>query len=99
VDVEVDVHEDFHGYRHAPDALPLRIAAAAMAEVGLKGRLIGGGGGSDSNVFNARGLPAVTLGAGYEHVHSPREQIRLAYLEQMYLLAHALVRAAGATAG
>ena len=99
VDVEVDVHEDFHGYRHAPDALPLRIAAAAMAEVGLEGRLIGGGGGSDSNVFNARGLPAVTLGAGYEHVHSPREQIKLAYLEEMYHLAHALVRAAGATAG
>ena len=99
VDVDVDVHEDYRGYRHAPDALPLRIAAAAMAEMGLEERLIGGGGGSDSNVFNARGLPAVTLGVGFEHVHSPREQITLAYLEQMYHLAHALVRAAGATAG
>lgn len=99
VDVDVDVHEDYHGYRHAPDALPLRIAAAAVAEMGLEERLIGGGGGSDSNVFNARGLPAVTLGVGFEHVHSPREQITLAHLEQMYHLAHALVRAAGATAG
>ena len=99
VDVDVDVHEDYRGYRHAPDALPLRIAAAAVAEMGLEERLIGGGGGSDSNVFNARGLPAVTLGVGFEHVHSPREQITLAYLEQMYHLAHALVRAAGATAG
>lgn len=99
VDVDVDVHEDYRGYRHAADALPLRIAAAAMAEIGLEERLIGGGGGSDSNVFNARGLPAVTLGVGFEHVHSPREQITLAYLEQMYHLAHALVRAAGATAG
>ena len=99
VDVDVDVHEDYHGYRHAPDALPLRIAAAAMAEMGLEERLIGGGGGSDSNVFNARGLPAVTLGVGFEHVHSPRERITLAHLEQMYHLAHALVRAAGATAG
>lgn len=99
VDVDVDVHEDFRGYRHAPDALPLRIAAAAMAGMGLEARLIGGGGGSDSNVFNARGLPAVTLGVGFEHVHSPREQITLAHLEQLYHLAHALVRAAGATAG
>ena len=99
VDVDVDVHEDYRGYRHAPDALPLRIAAAAMAEMGLEERLIGGGGGSDSNVFNARGLPAVTLGVGFEHVHSPREQITLAHLEQTYHLAHALVRAAGATAG
>jgi tripeptide aminopeptidase len=99
VDVEVDVHEDFRGYRHAPDALPLRIAATAMAEIGLDGHLVGGGGGSDSNVFNARGLPAVTLGVGFEHVHSPREQIRLVHVERMYHLAHALVRAAGATAG
>jgi tripeptide aminopeptidase len=99
VDVDVDVHEEFRGYRHAPDALPLRIAAAAMARVGLEERLIGGGGGSDSNVFNARGLPAVTLGVGFEHVHSPRERIALAHLEQMYHLAHALVRVAGATAG
>ena len=99
VDVEVDVHEDFRGYRHDPEALALRIAAAAIAEVGLEARLIGGGGGSDSNVFNARGLPAVTLGVGFEHVHSPREQITLADLERVYHLAHALVRAAGATAG
>jgi len=99
VDVDVDVHEEFRGYSHAADALPLRIAATAMAEVGLEERLIGGGGGSDSNVFNARGLPAVTLGVGFEHVHSPREQIKLASLERMYQLAHALVLAAGATAG
>jgi tripeptide aminopeptidase len=99
VDVDVDVHEDFRGYRHAPDSLPLRIVAAALAEVGLEERLIGGGGGSDSNVFNARGLPAVTLGVGFEHVHSPREQIGLEDVERMYLLAHALVRVAGVTAG
>ena len=99
VDVDVDVHEEFRGYSHAADALPLRIAATAMAEIGLEERLIGGGGGSDSNVFNARGLPAVTLGVGFEHVHSPREQIKLASLERMYQLAHALVLAAGATAG
>jgi tripeptide aminopeptidase len=99
VDVDVDVHEDFRGYRHAPDVLPLRIAAAAMAEIGLEPRPIGGGGGSDSNVFNARGLAAVTLGVGFEHVHSPREQIALANLERTYHLAHALVRVAGVTAG
>ena len=99
VDVEVDVHEEFRGYRHAADALPLRIASAAIAEVGLEPRLIGGGGGSDSNVFNARGLPAVTLGVGFEFVHSPREQIALVSLERTYRLAHALVRAAGATTG
>ena len=99
VDVDVDVREEFKGYQHAADALPLRIAAVAMAEIGLEECRVGGGGGSDSNVFNARGLPAVTLGVGFEHVHSPRERIALVDVERMYHLAHALVRAAGATAG
>ena len=58
---------------------------------------IGGGGGSDANVFNARGLPALTLGVGFERVHSPQECIRLERLEQLYRLGHALVRAAGRT--
>ena len=97
VDVEIDVEEHFRGYAHAADALPLRIAEAALAEAGLKARHIGGGGGSDANVFNARGLPALTLGVGFEHVHSPRESIRLERLEQLYRLAHALVRAAART--
>jgi tripeptide aminopeptidase len=97
VDVEIDVEEHFHGYAHAADALPLRIAGAALAEAGLEARHIGGGGGSDANAFNARGLPALTLGVGFERVHSPQECIRLERLEQVYRLGHALVRAAGRT--
>ena len=97
VDVEIDVREDFHGYTHAADALLLRIADAALAEAGLEARLIGGGGGSDANVFNARGLPALTLGVGFERTHSPHEYIPLERLDQLYRLGHALVRAAGRT--
>jgi tripeptide aminopeptidase len=97
VDVEIDVEEHFHGYAHAADALPLRIADAALAAAGLVPRHVGGGGGSDANVFNARGLPSLTLGVGFERVHSPHECIRLERLEQLYRLGHALVRAAGRT--
>jgi tripeptide aminopeptidase len=97
VDVEIEVEEHFHGYVHALDGLPVRIADAALAEAGLEARHIGGGGGSDANVFNARGLPALTLGVGFERVHSPHESIRLERLEQLYRLGHALVRAAGRT--
>ena len=97
VDVEIDVKEHFHGYAHAADALPLRIADAALADAGLEIRRVGSGGGSDANVFNARGLPSLTLGVGFERVHSPHECIRLERLEQLYRLGHALVRAAGRT--
>jgi len=97
VDVEIGVREHYRGYAHAADALPLRIAGAALAEAGLEARLIGGGGGSDANVFNARGLPALTLGVGFERVHSPQECIRLERLEQLYRVGHALVGVAGRT--
>jgi tripeptide aminopeptidase len=97
VDVEIEVEEQFHGYAHAVDALPLRIADGALADAGLEARHISSGGGSDANVFNARSLPSLTLGVGFERVHSPHECIRLERLEQLYRLGHALVRAAGRT--
>jgi len=97
VDVEIDITEHFHGYEHAADALPLRIAGDALAAAGLEVRPVGGGGGSDANAFNARGLPSLTLGVGFERAHSPYECIRLERLEQLYRLGHALVRVAGRT--
>jgi tripeptide aminopeptidase len=98
VDVQVDVSEAFRGYAHEAGSPALRMAAAAIAQAGLEPRLVDGGGGSDGNVFNARGLPAVTLGAGFERVHSPQERMALERLGQVYELVHALVRVAGATA-
>ena len=98
VDVSVDVREHYRGYAHDVGGPLLRMVGTAAAGAGLEARFIGGGGGSDSNVFNARGLPAVTLGVGFERIHSPHESIRLERLSQLYELAHALVRAAGATA-
>jgi tripeptide aminopeptidase len=95
--VEISVQEVFHGYAHAADALPMRIAGAALAEAGLEARYIGGGGGSDANVFNARGLSALTLGVGFERAHSSQECIRFERLEQLYRFGHTLVRAAGRT--
>ena len=97
VDVEIEIEEHYRGYAHAADALPLRIADAALAAAGLEARHVGSGGGSDANMFNARGLPSLTLGVGFERVHSSHECIRLERLEQLYRLGHALVRAAGRT--
>jgi tripeptide aminopeptidase len=97
VDVDLGIEEHFHGYAWAPDSLPLRLVGAAFTEAGVEARHIAGGGGSDSNAFNARGLAAVTLGVGFERVHSPQESIRVERLEQVYRVAHAIVRAAART--
>ena len=96
VDATITIEEDFAGFDLGQRDLPVRLAAAALADVGLEPAFIGTGGGADANVFNARGLPAVNLGVGLENIHSAQESIALARLGQLYELAHAIVRAAGA---
>ena len=98
IDVEIDVREGFRGYRHAPDSPLLEIGARAAALAGLEVRRAAGGGGSDANVFNAAGLPALTLGVGFENAHSPQERMSLARLGELADMAAAVVRAAGTAA-
>ena len=96
-DVTVDIVEEYAGFDLTPQALPARIAAAAMKAVGLEPVLGASGGGSDVNVFNAEGLPSVNLSIGYENVHTSAESMPLDRLWQGYELVHALVAAAGIT--
>jgi len=98
VDVEIDVREAFRGYRHEAGSPLLAIGAEAAARAGLSPRLAEGGGGSDGNVFNARGLPALTLGVGFEDAHSPQERMSLDRLAELYAIAAGVVHAAGTAA-
>ncbi|NLE22644.1 MAG: M20/M25/M40 family metallo-hydrolase [Actinobacteria bacterium] len=98
VDVEVDVREAFRGYRHAPDSPLLAIGRWAAEHAGLEVREVAGGGGSDANVFNAAGLPALTLGVGFEQAHSPQEHMSLERLGELAAMTAGLVRAAGTAA-
>jgi tripeptide aminopeptidase len=98
VDVEIDVHEAFRGYRHQAGSPLLAIGAEAALMAGLQVRLVDGGGGSDANVFNAAGLPALTLGAGFEDAHSPQERMSLEHLGELLAMAEGVVCAAGTAA-
>jgi tripeptide aminopeptidase len=98
VDVEIDVREAFRGYRHARNSPLLAIGRRAAESAGLPAREVDGGGGSDANVFNAAGVPALTLGVGFEHAHSPRECMSLERLGELAAVTAGLVRAAGAAA-
>jgi tripeptide aminopeptidase len=98
VDVEIDVREAFRGYRHEAGSPLLAIGTEAAVLAGLVPRLAAGGGGSDANVFNLRGLPALTLGVGFENAHSPQERVSVDRLSELYAMAAAVVRAAGTAA-
>ena len=86
------------GLQARADSSLLAVGAAAAALAGLEARHVQGGGGSDANVFNAAGLPALTLGVGFENAHSPQECMSLERLGDLADMAAALVRAAGSAA-
>ncbi len=73
--VEVVHRRLYDGYDVPDDALPfawLRAAAPAHGIEVVKVRSIGG---SDTNVFNQRGLPTVNVGVGMHEIHSVDEWI------------------------
>jgi tripeptide aminopeptidase len=95
-DVTVDIAEQYAAFDLDAQQLPVRLATAAMRAIGLEPVIGATGGGSDVNVFNAKGLASVNLTIGYENVHTSAESMPLDRLWQGYELVHALVAAAGA---
>jgi len=80
-DLETTVEQLFTAYRLAKTAPPVEIAAAALQLHGIEPNPIATGGGSDANVFVARGLPVVNVANGTERNHQPDEAVTVAALE------------------
>lgn len=73
--VEIDHDRHYHAY-HVPDDAPVvRLGLAASAALGLEPTLRTTLGGSDANVYNAKGLPCIVLATGMEYIHTHDEQI------------------------
>ncbi len=87
--------EEYAGYTVAPDDEIFEMAAAACHDVGVEPRPQATGGGADSNVFAAAGVPVLALGCAMRDVHSPAESIAVADLELLAALAEAFVGRAG----
>ena len=66
------MRDAFTGFSLDDDALPVRIACAALREIGIEPRSRASGGGSDVNVYNAGGLPSVNLSGRGEDPHARR---------------------------
>ena len=92
-DVEIDVEEQFRGYKLARTSGPVMAATAALEAVGFEPSYVPTGGGSDANAFIARGFPCVNLANGTERNHQPDESVSTWALEEMLDVALNLVRA------
>lgn len=72
---EVIINREFYCYNLSIDDRVVKIAMKAAKDMGLKPLLRPSGGGSDANVFNKKGFPAVDLAIGMEKVHTVDEYI------------------------
>jgi tripeptide aminopeptidase len=91
-DLEIHVEELFRSYRVQRSAAPVEVASRALADVGVEARPISTGGGSDANVFQARGFQCVNLANGTKGAHQPDESVTVDALETMLDVALGLVR-------
>jgi tripeptide aminopeptidase len=92
-DVEIDVEEQFRGYKLPKTIAPVVAATAALEANGFEPRFIATGGGSDANAFIANGFTCLNLANGTEAPHQPDERVSAAALEQMLDVVLALVDA------
>jgi tripeptide aminopeptidase len=95
-ELETTVDEDYEGYRFRRDDPVFALACAAVERAGFEPRPVEVGGGSDANVFNARGVPCVNIANGMANVHTADEHIAVADLEAIVRVSLELVEAARA---
>jgi tripeptide aminopeptidase len=91
-DLEIHVEELFRAYKVPRASRPVDVAAAALADAGIEPQPISTGGGSDANVFQARGFPCVNLANGTKGAHQTDESVTVDALETMLEVALGLVR-------
>ncbi|MCC6445123.1 MAG: M20/M25/M40 family metallo-hydrolase [Armatimonadetes bacterium] len=94
---EIKIDRSYNTYRHLPTAPVVGLALQAARDIGAPQDLFAAGGGSDANIFNARGIPTVVVGTGMEKVHTHDEHIAVSDLvKAAEFVASAIRRAAAA---
>ncbi|URA09862.1 M20/M25/M40 family metallo-hydrolase [Thermospira aquatica] len=82
-DVNVCFKRVYIGFRYDASSPVIQLASRAMHTLGITPRLEWTGGGSNTNIYNQNGIPAVNLSVGMEEVHSLKEYIRIDDLENL----------------
>ncbi|MBT9171342.1 MAG: Peptidase T [Actinobacteria bacterium] len=90
-----EVIREFEAFHVLEDQLPVRIFQEACRRCGLKPRTLSSGGGSDTNIFNAHGIPAVNLPIGIRDAHTDKETLSIKDFELAARLVLEIVRVAG----
>jgi tripeptide aminopeptidase len=90
--VETTVLREYDGFNLSTKDQVVVWAGRALESIGVKPSYVATGGGSDTNVFNARSIPTVNLGVGYRDPHTTDESISVDELARVAELAVAIVK-------
>ena len=92
--VNIQSQREYSTFRWSESDDVVKLAMAASNKIGVEPSFHEGGGGSDANVFNGKGLPAVLIGLGYEGIHGHSESISADNLAKAAEFVSALVEVA-----
>ena len=96
-DDDIDVHEEFRGYRLRSGAPSVALARKALERCGIDPSLTATGGGSDANALLAAGFECVLLANGTEANHTPEESVAAERIVQMLEVCEAICDVAAET--
>lgn len=80
--VEIELERMYPGYNIDKSSPIICLLKEAAQKSGLPLNLHATGGGSDTNVINGHGIPAVDISVGMDKVHSTEERIRISDMEK-----------------
>ncbi len=92
--VEVKSYTAYTTYELKPEDPVLAIGLEACARIGLESHLRVTGGGADSNIFNAFGVPTTVLGCGMVNIHRHDEYVRISDMVKSAQLVISIVQTA-----
>ena len=84
--LKLKVVREYDGFKIKNGETPLIVAQSVIKNMGITPKVTSSGGGSDINVFNAKGKRAVNLSSGMEKVHTSKEYARVRELEKLAVL-------------
>lgn len=79
--VDIEIGKSYTTFYIAPDDPLIKLAQQASGNLKLPATVYRGGGGSDANILNRKGIKTIVIGTGMRDVHTLQENISISDLE------------------
>lgn len=93
--IEIEVEREFEAVNTPASALPVKLAKQAATSLGFPFSTRATGGGADTAIISAAGIPCVTINMGSSDAHSINEKLPVEELRKLGEMTLALVTMAG----